>query len=356
MMVLPIFGQSRFHGCTTRKELQRTILCVMLDSRMSAHVNLAVDTCKLAQFDNFVNSSYHLDQSTQSNGISSLSDSAKEVVDRLWVVDSISIHCRAIVTEYSIHQGRAADHTQAQCTQHLLDRRSEPLLVVLPMGHGKSLIYQLPVFWESAQGLITIVIVPLLSLAQAACHSAKSLGLRAHFINPKDRRPGDSMETLDANLLFCTYDLLLCSEPMRKWIHLRTKDRRISRIVVDEVHTIITEKAFRTVFISLATILKDFSIPLVFLTGTLPLSVEWDLIQAFSNCATIPSVRLPTDRLNLSYQVSSITGEEKNMQDITDLFEQEIRPRLREDYTRRAIFFVQTVPQAHAWAARLHAG
>ncbi|PVF91809.1 hypothetical protein CPB86DRAFT_846921, partial [Serendipita vermifera] len=245
---------------------------------------------------------------------------------------------------------------QAECTQYVLERRGQPLLVVLPMGHGKSLIYQLPVFVERGHGLVTILIVPLLSLAQAACHSAKQLNIKAHFINPRDPKPEDSLVSLDAELLIFTYDLLIHSSAVCDWIRDHVHDRTIPRIIVDEAHTIITEIDFRTPFAHLPTALKGLAVPLILMTGTLPLAVEHQLLRGFSNCGAIPSVRLPTERPNLSYRVSHLTGQRKNIEEITRLYEEEIRPRLERDLTERAILFVQTVDQAREWAARLRGG
>lgn len=244
---------------------------------------------------------------------------------------------------------------QAQCIQHTLERNSLPLLTILPMGHGKSLIYQLPVLLEREYHLTTVVIVPLLSLAQAASNAAEKLGIRAHFINPKDLKPKDDLKTLNAELVIFTYDLLIASEPTRQWIQTKSNAGLIPRIVVDEAHTIITEKSFRTNFTHLPRFLKQLAVPLVLMTGTLPLAIEDELVTAFSNCGSIPSVRLPTDRPNLSYRVSSIPATEGTMEEIVELFREQVLPRLQANPRQRAIFYAQTTGQAQKLADMLEA-
>jgi hypothetical protein len=149
---------------------------------------------------------------------------------------------------------------------------------------------------------------------------------------------------------------LVHSRSMKFWIKERGANGQVSRIVVDEAHTIISENKFRQSFTLVARLVKSLAVPIVLMTGTLPKSLEVRLVEAFSNCGPIPSVRLPTDRPNLSYNISPTPANQENMEAIALLYQERIVTRLMEDPKERAIFFVQTTEQAELLAEMLNAG
>lgn len=65
---------------------------------------------------------------------------------------------------------------QARAVSEVASRRSD-ILVVMGTGKGKSLVYQLPVLLETEKKLVTIVVVPLISLIEDAMKEGSAPGI-----------------------------------------------------------------------------------------------------------------------------------------------------------------------------------
>lgn len=242
---------------------------------------------------------------------------------------------------------------QSQCVQHVISNQTLPLLAILPMGHGKSLIYHLAVYKERDKRT-TLLIVPLLSLAQAANHSAEKLKINSRFINPDDIKQEETFETLKVDLVISTYDLLTESYTFRRWVASKATSGLLARIVVDEAHTILCENRFRTNFVKLPSILNTLPTRKVFLTGTLPEKLESEFVQCFGPIGPITSVRLPTDIPNLSYHVSSMEGIEENQAEIIKEFFHQLEQETALDKKARGIIYVPSTSMAENLATTLN--
>jgi hypothetical protein len=181
---------------------------------------------------------------------------------------------------------------QGMCIEYAIQRRANPLFAIHPMGHGKSSIYLAPMVAE--KGLkTTLLVVPLLSLAQSAAANAEALGFSAKFFNPTTSNPQAVEQFLSLDLIVMTYDLISANSQVWVWLFQMAKGERLTRIVIDEAHTIITEAHYRPRFTTLygkAILLK---VPIIFLSGTMPEEVCHHLLDSFQDHRMVYLSRLP---------------------------------------------------------------
>jgi len=122
---------------------------------------------------------------------------------------------------------------QAEAVQGVLDGRD--VLLTMPTGAGKSLVYQLPAVVLDG---LTLVISPLIALMKDQVDSLKRRGIRAGFVNSsvdsKTRRKRlDAAVRGDLDLLFIT------PERFRSPMFLELlPELRVTRLAVDEAHCI----------------------------------------------------------------------------------------------------------------------
>jgi hypothetical protein len=242
---------------------------------------------------------------------------------------------------------------QAMCIEYALQGGANPLFVIHPMGHGKSSIYLAPMIKEKGHKM-TVVVVPLLSLAQSATANAASLGFNAKFFNPVTNNPTAKTEFLGIDLSVMTYDLLVANQRIFDWLFDFASNGSLSRVIIDEAHTIHTEAHYRTRFPELITKCSRLKVPLIFLSGTMPESVCFAILEAFQDQKSVYLSRLPSDRPNLAYSVhSEIQASDTTLEHFCDHICLELFPRLLGDPASRAIIFTRTVKWANAIAAIL---
>ena len=122
---------------------------------------------------------------------------------------------------------------QEGALRSVLARRS--LLVVMPTGSGKSLIYQLPAVL--AEGL-TLVVSPLIALMKDQVDELVRLGLPVAFIN-SSLSPDEQRQRMDLCRRGRIRLLYVAPERFRSPAFLRMiEDVRVVRLAVDEAHCI----------------------------------------------------------------------------------------------------------------------
>ncbi|HUT04644.1 MAG TPA: RecQ family ATP-dependent DNA helicase [bacterium] len=153
------------------------------------------------------------------------------------------------------------------------------LLVVMPTGSGKSLLYQLPALMESG---LTIVISPLISLMKDQVDDLKRRGIPATFVNSSL-----SHDEQQARLAQCACGRikLLYVAPERfcnKGFLQTLRSVNISRMAVDEAHCISEwGHDFRPDYLRLKQFRKQMRWPHVTaLTATATPGVQRDIIQS----------------------------------------------------------------------------
>ena len=238
---------------------------------------------------------------------------------------------------------------QAMCVQYAMDRGPTPLFVVHPMGHGKSSIYLAPML-EERGSKTTLLIVPLLALAQSAQAVATSHGFHATFFNPSEKSPEGKQELATLDLVIMTYDLLVMNQSIVSWLRQMVLEGRLCRIVVDEAHTLVTDEHYRDSFTRVYATLAAFAVPHIFLSGTMPEPCCLKILESFQNYKTVFLSRLPGNRINLGYSVDSTI---KATDDSIDAFvlrvKSELFPQIAENTQDRILIFSRTI----SWAQRI---
>lgn len=159
----------------------------------------------------------------------------------------------------------------------ILDRRH--LLVVMPTGSGKSLLYQLPALMDDG---LTLVVSPLIALMKDQVDELEKKGLPAGFVNSSL-----SLEDQRARLTACAQGrvrlLYVAPERFRNAAFLSMLDRvKIARLAVDEAHCISEwGHDFRPDYLRLKNFRKKMGDPLTTaLTATATVRVQGDIIEA----------------------------------------------------------------------------
>lgn len=185
---------------------------------------------------------------------------------------------------------------QEEAIKAVIQGQSEsPLLVIMPTGQGKSLTFLLPASLVGSG--TTIVVVPLISLRQDLQHRCTQLGLSCGTWDPR-------LKTQDVKLLLVTPESM-ASLDFQTYLNRLLTMQRLDRIVVDECHMLLeTSVHFRVKMLEQIRALSHLNIPSLFLTATLPPSLEdgfWSLVYIPSDRGII--LRSPTTRVNIYYRV-----------------------------------------------------
>lgn len=201
----------------------------------------------------------------------------------------------------SIHQARALE---------LILKRDQDLLVVLPTGGGKSLLFMLPAFIETK--LMTVVVVPLVALTEDLLNRCVQSGISCEVWN------GRFITEMGANypsLLFVSCEIASTVTFLGALRNLVGRNR-LSRIVVDECHLALIWSSFRPCMEGLIG-LRTLRVPLVLLTASIPPSMEFRLKIAFGSNFT--TVRRTCVRQEISYRVMVLSAKVNLTQEVVKL-------------------------------------
>jgi superfamily II DNA helicase RecQ len=215
----------------------------------------------------------------------------------------------------------------------VLDGES-PLVVILPTGGGKSLLFMLPAWLEGAR--TTVVISPFVALAndtEKRCKEAR--------IDCIQWRDGLRRRT---KVVVVSAESAVSPEFMHYMTELYLS-HQLDRVVLDECHLVITAAGFREAMHKLKNL--AIPVPLILLTATLPPSV----IKQFEKALAIQKptyIRAATGRSNFAYSVEIF---EKDMDERVVLKLQEIKNRLGTQ--ERAVVFCRSTNQCEAFAEAL---
>jgi hypothetical protein len=234
---------------------------------------------------------------------------------------------------------------QALAVEHATRRDQTPLVTVLPTGLGKSLLYQIPALLEQSQdtGRYTLLLVPLRALLHASHDAALQFGIHAHAVETDW-----GFSPPRAHLIIATFHVFLQNGQFRTWIN--NSRPLISRIVVDEAHTIFNDLQRSPEFGFLISRLLQVMVPLIFMTGTLPPATQDLLLQQLVGVQRVCLVRAPTDRLNVSYRVFS---ESMNRMQFAQHVQDHVLPHFQEHPEDRCIIFCRNVEDCKEIAGQI---
>ena len=188
---------------------------------------------------------------------------------------------------------------QKEAIENILNKKD--ILVVLPTGGGKSLIYQIPAVMQDG---IVLVFSPLISLMKDQVDQLNKIGIPAAYLNStlsaeEKRQTHRKIQNQEVKILYIAPERFFIGQFQE---FLKTLD--ISLIAIDEAHCISEwGHDFRPEYRKLS-VLKSFfpKVPLVALTATATKKVQKDIIKQLNADKIIPLIG-GFERENLSLYV-----------------------------------------------------
>ena len=185
-----------------------------------------------------------------------------------------------------------------QIAIHEILHGKSPVVLVMPTGGGKSLMFMLPAACDNPG--LTVVVVPLLSLRQDLLRRCELAGLRA--IAWDRRSPADA-----ASIVFVTPESVENDDDFHNFMNRMRTTGRLARIVIDECHTVLDGSGkFRAALQRMGR-LAAMQTQMVLLTATLPPTEEQRLWRKMHFTAeSVTLIRAPTTRPNIRYAIIDI--------------------------------------------------
>jgi superfamily II DNA/RNA helicase len=180
--------------------------------------------------------------------------------------------------------------TQREALETIVAGGRRPLVVVMPTGGGKSLLFTAPACLDNTG--VTIVMVPFRALINDLVDKAKNAG-----IDCVEWRPG---EVNPATLVFVSADLVDGTN-LLGYAQQLFDSGRLRRIFIDECHLIFKENHWRAKLVRLSC-LRGVNCPMVLLTATLPPLMQFELERCMS-IEFCRYIRADTTRLRTRYMV-----------------------------------------------------
>jgi superfamily II DNA helicase RecQ len=203
---------------------------------------------------------------------------------------------------------------QASAVQHIINRTGDTG-VILETGGGKSMMMELPALMEPRN--TSVVIVPFVALMTEMKERLQRVGLTIEEWNP-DKVQRDRV----VNLLLVSAEHAI-SDPFRVHLIELESTKHLSRIYMDEAHTLLTQSDFRKHLRRMISTLRAVEVPIVLLSATIPPSMIAD-IRIRIGSVEWAEFRRSTDRPNLEYNVMRVANEEIMDSELCDMIKRAI--------------------------------
>ncbi|MGH3848179.1 MAG: DEAD/DEAH box helicase, partial [Pseudonocardiaceae bacterium] len=169
------------------------------------------------------------------------------------------------------------------------------VVVVMPTGGGKSILFMLPA-WVAQRGGLTVVVVPLTALRADLQQRCQAAGIPC--VEWDSHRHPDH-----AAIVFVTPESVF-TDGFQSFLNRQRELMRLDRIVIDECHMMLNEsETFRPRLQQLGR-LHQCGVQMVFLTATLPPCEETRLFKRMQVTREEISIhRERTSRHNVAYRV-----------------------------------------------------
>jgi superfamily II DNA helicase RecQ len=219
-----------------------------------------------------------------------------------------------------------------------IKRGDSRVVVVMPTGGGKSMLFMLPA-WVGQRGGLTIVVVPLLALRSDLQRRCEAAGISC--VEWESHRHPDH-----AAIVLVTPEAVFTDE-FQSFLNRQRDHLRLDRIVIDECHVMLnTSEKFRPRLQQLGQ-MHRFGAQMVFLTATLPPCDESRFFERMAVERNVVSMyRARTSRHNIAYRVyrpmvaSTCRSQSQWLEDAG--VQQFIRERVRRARPGRVIVYGST--------------
>jgi superfamily II DNA helicase RecQ len=253
---------------------------------------------------------------------------------RLQASNSLVVSADALLALRKLLKDPSSNFTcpeQAAAVQECYEKTND-MLVVLPTGGGKTLVYELPAYMENYG--TTLVVLPLVVLLQEF-----ERRLRAQFGETEcDVWTPGYQRLISPRFLIVSVETAT-SESFDKHLRSLLAVGSLSRIVVDECHLAVIWKYFRKCMHQLFK-LRKYGVPMLLLSATVPPSMVQDLAETF-NCEFLVT-RAATVRSNLCYRVHVVHHSAEIIRRTCQLTQQHLETFASED---RALIYCLTVKE-----------
>lgn len=173
------------------------------------------------------------------------------------------------------------------------------LLVVMPTGGGKSLLFMLPAFMKPDK--VSIVVVPLVSLQQDLIQRCAAKGITAaRFSDAADST------ALGVRIVFVSAEHLVLPSYAR-FLRNAAASQSLHAIFIDEAHLILVWKHFRTALRHVRNFIRPHNVPapIIAMTATCPPTLE-NRVAEECGLHNWQVMRSPTTRPNIHYSVQQV--------------------------------------------------
>ena len=195
---------------------------------------------------------------------------------------------------------------QALAVRLALQKRSD-VLVILPTGGGKSLVFQLAASIEST--LTTVLIIPFVALLDEMAERCSDMGLQTTIY-----QPGKDLRTARSQIIIAGAEHAVSSDFQLLLVQLESS-KQLSRIVIDECHTLITQLSFRPIMRRMGSLVRCVDCQILLLTATLPPSMV-ERLRIILGCEKLDIVRRLDDRKEMEYSVIDLGSTAEDMNDL----------------------------------------
>lgn len=243
--------------------------------------------------------------------------------------------------------GKEADETisyrspeQEQALNRIMDGSDSSLVVVLPTGGGKTLLFTAPACLDDPG--MTIVVVPYRQLITETVQDARDVGIRCVEWSNQITDP--------VTLIIVSADKLTHS--FFDYVARMASRGLVRRVFVDECHLAVTAHHWRPKMMELAKI-RTVEAPLVMLTATLPIWMENDLETTMSTSMSTAWIRASTSRRTTSYVVRTDVSDGRLLDEAANVIRKRLA-RLRPK--EKMVVFCREKKQCDALAKEIGCG
>jgi superfamily II DNA helicase RecQ len=184
-----------------------------------------------------------------------------------------------------------------------MDEVDTTLVVVLPTGGGKTLLFTAPACLVDP-GMVVVVIISYRRLIDDAVHNARALRI-------------DCLEWTygledPATIVFISADRL--SRSFFDYVDRMRSKGLLRKICIDEFHLAITAHSWRPKVAEMSE-LRGIGVPLVILTATMQLYMESDLESTMSSTVSTSWIRASKAQKTTKYTVNDSIANGKPMEE-----------------------------------------
>ncbi len=189
---------------------------------------------------------------------------------------------------------------------NVLDKNNQ--IVVLPTGSGKSLCFQLPVFYLQA---VTVVVVPLLALMEDQVRRLKEIGISSASITGEQENKKKIFKNIKENkikIVFTTPESLFSLQDAFLDLNIN-----IGHLVIDEAHCVVEwGETFRPAYLKIGEFIKKNSIEVITaFTATASEAVVNKIKNILFEDIPVSALIENPDRPNISYSVIPVLSKSR---------------------------------------------